>query len=185
MAFNFIFYTLRYFEIILLESSNYLSLSVSGSYKKTSKSSSVKIFRFWYVIFSKVFFNASAKNSFLLFETLLAKSIISSLSFSPYIFRTQVYRVLEINEDIFRIDCHSTRRKKSPYSELFLSAFFANFPAFELNTERSYSVQMWENPGKMRTRITPNADSFYAVQLSLFLRKCLVLRLSLKHLILF
>ena len=26
-----------------------------------------------------------------------------------------------------------------------------------------YSVRMRENPGKMRTRITPNTDSFYAV----------------------
>ena len=28
-----------------------------------------------------------------------------------------------------------------------------------------YSVLMQENPGKMRTRITPNADSFYAVNI--------------------
>ena len=27
-----------------------------------------------------------------------------------------------------------------------------------------YSVRMWENPGKIRTRITPNTDSFYAVK---------------------
>ena len=26
-----------------------------------------------------------------------------------------------------------------------------------------YSVQMRENPGKMRTRITPNTNTFYAV----------------------
>ena len=26
-----------------------------------------------------------------------------------------------------------------------------------------YSVRMWENPGKILTRITPNTDSFYAV----------------------
>ena len=55
--------------------------------------------------------------------------------------------------------------KKSPYSELFWSAFFPDFPAFGLNTERytTYSVPMRENPGKMLTRITPNTDSFYAV----------------------
>ena len=52
--------------------------------------------------------------------------------------------------------------KKSLYSELFWSAFSPDFPAFGLNTER-YSVRMWENPGKMQTRITPNMDSFYAV----------------------
>ena len=51
--------------------------------------------------------------------------------------------------------------------ELFWSAFFLDFLAFVLNTERYgvpiYSVGMRENPGKMRTRITPNTDSFYAV----------------------
>ena len=29
-----------------------------------------------------------------------------------------------------------------------------------------YSVRMWENAGKMRTRITPNTDTFYAVEVS-------------------
>ena len=72
-----------------------------------------------------------------------------------------------------------TLRKKPPYSELFWSAFFPYFPAFGLNTERysvslriqygeilrisSFSVRMRENAEKMRTRITPNTDSFYAV----------------------
>ena len=64
-------------------------------------------------------------------------------------------------------NCHFvlySRRKKSPYSELFWSAFSPDFPAFGLNTERygisPYSVRMRENPGKMRTRITPNRNSF-------------------------
>ena len=42
---------------------------------------------------------------------------------------------------------HLPLRKKRPYSELFWSVFF----------------RMRENAGKMRTRITPNTDSFYAV----------------------
>ena len=45
------------------------------------------------------------------------------------------------------------------------------FPAFSrIETEYTeilrispYSVQMQENAGKMRTRITPNTDTFYAV----------------------
>ena len=53
--------------------------------------------------------------------------------------------------------------KKCPYSVLFWFAFFSHFPAFGLNTERYYSVRMRENAGKMRTRITPNTDTFYAV----------------------
>ena len=37
------------------------------------------------------------------------------------------------------------------------------FPAFSLICISPYSVQMRENAGKMRTRITPNTDTFYAV----------------------
>ena len=39
-----------------------------------------------------------------------------------------------------------------------------HFPAFGVNTER-YSVSLHIQPecGKMRTRITPNADTFYSV----------------------
>ena len=39
-----------------------------------------------------------------------------------------------------------------------------NFPAFGLNTERySVSLRIQSKCGKMRTRITPNADTFYAL----------------------
>ena len=51
-------------------------------------------------------------------------------------------------------------RKKCPYLELFWSSFFPHFPAFGLC---QYSVRMWENTGKMGTRIIRNADTFYAV----------------------
>ena len=59
------------------------------------------------------------------------------------------------------IDLHILR-KKSPYSELFWSAFFPHFPAFGLNTER-LSLRIQENARKVRTRITSNTDTFYAV----------------------
>ena len=40
-----------------------------------------------------------------------------------------------------------------------------HFPAFGLNTERySVSLRMQSKCGKMRTRITPNADTFYTVE---------------------
>ena len=48
----------------------------------------------------------------------------------------------------------TTLRKKSPHSELFWSVCIS-----------PYSVRMRENPGKMRTRITPNTNSFYTVQI--------------------
>ena len=55
-------------------------------------------------------------------------------------------------------------RKKSPYSELFWSAFSRIFPAFSLiRTEYGEILVSRENAGKVRTRITPNADTFYAV----------------------
>ena len=49
-------------------------------------------------------------------------------------------------------------------SELFWSTFLPHFPTFGLNTER-YGVfsRMQENAGKMPTRVTPNTDTFYAV----------------------
>ena len=70
-----------------------------------------------------------------------------------------------------------TLRKKCLYSELFWSAFFPHFLAFGPNTER-YGVSLLLGPnarkcGKMRTRITPNTDTFYAVrtaQLWLFIK---------------
>ena len=44
-----------------------------------------------------------------------------------------------------------------------------HFSAFRLNTERyENSVRMRENAGKMRTRITPNTDSFNALYVSYF-----------------
>ena len=50
------------------------------------------------------------------------------------------------------------------------------FPAFGLNIRTPYlsvfislySVRMWENAGKMWTRITPNTDSLYAVKVIRF-----------------
>ena len=42
-----------------------------------------------------------------------------------------------------------------------------HFPAFGLNTERyGVSLRIQSECGKIRTRITPNMDTFYAVILS-------------------
>ena len=51
-------------------------------------------------------------------------------------------------------------RKKCPHSKLFWSAF----SAFGLNTERyCVSPRIQSVCGKMRTRVTPDTDSFYVV----------------------
>ena len=66
----------------------------------------------------------------------------------------------------YRSKCHFAHSllKKSPYSELFLLAFFPHFLAFGLNTERySVSLRIHSECGKMPTRITPNTDPFYVV----------------------
>ena len=57
------------------------------------------------------------------------------------------------------------QRKKCPYSELFWSTFFLRFT--------SYLSVFSPNAGKMRTRITLNTDSFYAV----FLSSCVTIRM--------
>ena len=58
------------------------------------------------------------------------------------------------------ISSKPTFRKKCPHSELFWSVF----PTFGMNTERCrVSVRIQCECGKMRTRITPNMDSFHAV----------------------
>ena len=56
-----------------------------------------------------------------------------------------------------------TLHKKSPYSEFFWSAFSRVFSHSDWISP--YSVQMRENQGKVRTRITLNTDSFYAALL--------------------
>ena len=72
-------------------------------------------------------------------------------------------------------------RKKCPYSELSWSTFFPAFSRIrtkygEISTEcKSVDWSLYkkylsifsphaENAGKMRARITPNTDTFYAVQ---------------------
>ena len=55
----------------------------------------------------------------------------------------------------YRSKCHFAHSllKKSPYSELFLLAFFPHFLAFGLNTERySVSLRIHSECGKIRTR---------------------------------
>ena len=53
--------------------------------------------------------------------------------------------------------CLIRLRKKCPYSELFWSAFS------RLRTEYGVSLRIQSECGKMRTRITPNTDTFHAV----------------------
>ena len=49
------------------------------------------------------------------------------------------------------------RRKKCPHSELFWSTFSC------IRTEYSVSLRIQSGCAKMRTRITPNTNAFYAV----------------------
>ena len=53
-----------------------------------------------------------------------------------------------------------TLRKKSPYSELFWFAFFPHFPAFGLNTERSYLSVLSPIAGKCGKNGDPNNSEY-------------------------
>ena len=77
-------------------------------------------------------------------------------------------------------DNWTTRRIKSPNSELICSAFFQIFPHSDW-IRTSYSVRMRENPGKMRTRKTPNTDSSYAVQRTEMARNRFTIVFSFKN----
>ena len=61
-----------------------------------------------------------------------------------------------VNCNICNIHCAKSVRIRS-YSDLY-------FPAFGLNTERyGVSLRIQSRCGKVRTRITPNTDTFHAV----------------------
>ena len=100
-------------------------------------------------------------------KTLRKKSPYSELFWSAFFQHFPAFGLnMERYLSVFSLNagkCGKTLRKKSPYSELFWSAFFQHFPALGLNTESPYLVRMWENAGKMQTRISPNFDSFCAV----------------------
>ena len=52
-------------------------------------------------------------------------------------------------------------RKKSPYSELFWSTFFSDFPAFGLNTERyGLYLRIQSECGKIREKCGPDNSEY-------------------------
>ena len=71
---------------------------------------------------------------------------------NPEHFCREYVETKDLNADNSGVDIWNTLRKKGPYSELFWSAF--------------YSV-------RMRTRITPNTDAFYAVCSKYLVQDCL------------
>ena len=83
------------------------------------------------------------------FATFLIHQDVKSLKTSTKN-KCQFIEPLVLNEAFTVV---TTLRIKCRYSELFWSVFFP------------YPVQMRENAWKMRTRTTPNTDSFYAVLL--------------------
>ena len=70
--------------------------------------------------------------------------------------------------------------------EVILVRIFPGFSRIwtEYGERRSislYSVRIWKNAGKMRTRITPNTDSFYAVMFVSYLFVSAIICLVLKR----
>ena len=77
------------------------------------------------------------------------------INFSCFIFKNN-----HLHEHLLKAKSSTPLRKKCPGSELI----WCVFPAFELNTERyGVSLQIQSKCGKIRTRITPNTDTFHAV----------------------
>ena len=77
------------------------------------------------------------------------------------IFENTLWRIFYFIQKM--IYCTTTSlRKKCPYSELFWSAFFPHCPTFGLNTVTVFGPNVAKG-GKMRTRITPNTNTLYAV----------------------
>ena len=68
------------------------------------------------------------------------------------------------NGKLFLKNINLPLHKKSPYSELFWSAFFPDFPAFGLNTERYYVFS--PNAGKSGKNADQNNSEY-----GLFLRR--------------
>ena len=65
-------------------------------------------------------------------------------------------------------DCRINTAQKVPVCGFILVRIFPAFSRIwteygEIRSISPYSVRMRENAGKMRTRITPNTDTFYAV----------------------
>ena len=102
---------------------------------------------------------------------------LSLAQYYPVIFSSNSFHEtnegLQINDLVTYFWTESiTLHKKSPfrnYSGLHFSRIFPH-PDW-IRSISPYSVRMRENPRKMRTRITPNTDSFYAVVVNSFLNK--------------
>ena len=94
------------------------------------------------------------------------KSNCFIICFKPFLFFWQLGKFISfqpywlIKGSIFGIDCVKNVLIRS-YSGRHFSGIFPHL--VWIRCISPYSVQMRENAGKMRTRITPNTDSFYAV----------------------
>ena len=109
--------------------------------------------------------------------------IITNTQFNKFLFSILTVKQLKLQYRLFKLDfisfvdplqniflMHFALPQKCPYLELFWSAFFPSFPHLlwiQRDSITPYSVRMRENTGKMRSRITPNMDTFYAVSLAI------------------
>ena len=85
------------------------------------------------------------------YDRVVACTHLLFLIFRDFLLRFS-YQVLPFQEDALSKNC--------PYSELFWSVF----PPYGLNTERyRVSLRLQSECGKIRTRITPNRDTFQTI----------------------
>ena len=82
--------------------------------------------------------------------------------------QTSIFPETELQTNIFKKLNGDTLREKCSYSELFWSVF--SHIRTKYREIRSYIQEYIQSEsGKIRTRITPNTDTFYAVEISYLL----------------
>ena len=84
--------------------------------------------------------------------------------FTFFTFLLRIYFTFLCSTWISHTEFHCVKRVRiRSYSGPHFSRIFSHLDWIQRDSISPYSVRMRENPGKMRTRITPNTDSFYAL----------------------
>ena len=121
---------------------------------------------FFLLFFLPIFiFSSCVKILLVLFSSIMPFSRLSTNEFNIYAVFS--WRLILHIINLYVITNHQPGLKRvciRSYSGLLFSQIFPHSDWILLTSP--YSVRMRENPGKMRTRITPNTDSFYTVQYS-------------------
>ena len=114
------------------------------------------------------------KNNYIITNTQFNKFLFSILTVKQLklqyrLFKLDFISFIDPLQNIFLIIPHCLKSVHIwSYSGSHFSGLFRICSEYrEIRSITPYSVQMRENTGKMRSRITPNMDTFYAVSLAI------------------